>query len=87
MCCPGSEVLVLTSWAWVSSSSKPSLIEYLSYHLNFLSVLVGPSSNYQDYAEFIQGTHIQQRLKQPSATSNGQNGLDKTPELDPSPLV
>ncbi|XP_046898824.1 lysophospholipid acyltransferase 1 [Hypomesus transpacificus] len=67
--------------------SKPSLIEYLSYHLNFLSVLVGPSSNYQDYAEFIQGTHIQQRLKQPSATSNGQNGLDKTPELDPSPLA
>uniref|UniRef100_A0A3B5MKJ5 Membrane bound O-acyltransferase domain containing 1 n=1 Tax=Xiphophorus couchianus TaxID=32473 RepID=A0A3B5MKJ5_9TELE len=63
---------------------KPSLIEYLSYNLNFLSVLVGPCSNYKDYIDFIEGKHISWRLKQHSGTCNGQNGYDKTP--DPSPL-
>uniref|UniRef100_A0A3B5MQ95 Membrane bound O-acyltransferase domain containing 1 n=1 Tax=Xiphophorus couchianus TaxID=32473 RepID=A0A3B5MQ95_9TELE len=62
----------------------PSLIEYLSYNLNFLSVLVGPCSNYKDYIDFIEGKHISWRLKQHSGTCNGQNGYDKTP--DPSPL-
>ena len=64
---------------------KPSLIEYLSYNLNFLSILVGPCSNYKDYIDFIEGRHVSQRLRQHSGTCNGQNGYDKTP--DPSPLV
>lgn len=66
-------------------SVRPSLIEYLSYNLNFLSVLVGPCSNYMDYIDFIEGRHISQRLRQHSGTCNGQNGYDKTP--NPSPLV
>lgn len=66
-------------------SARPSLIEYLSYNLNFLSVLVGPCSNYKDYTDFIEGRHISRRLRQHSGTCNGQNGYDKT--LEPSPLV
>ncbi|KAG7474074.1 hypothetical protein JOB18_001900 [Solea senegalensis] len=64
---------------------RPSLIEYLSYNLNFLSVLVGPCSNYKDYIDFIEGRHISQRLQQHVGICNGQNGYDKTP--DPSPLT
>lgn len=67
--------------------SRPSLIQYLSYNLNFLSVLVGPCSTYQDYAEFIEGRHIHSRLKPPLGTSHGQNGYDGPPEPEPSPLV
>lgn len=63
---------------------RPSLIEYLSYNLNFMSVLVGPCTNYKDYIDFIAGRHISRRLRQHSGTCNGQNGYDKTP--DPSPL-
>uniref|UniRef100_A0A8C7ZW07 Membrane bound O-acyltransferase domain containing 1 n=1 Tax=Oryzias sinensis TaxID=183150 RepID=A0A8C7ZW07_9TELE len=63
---------------------RPSLIEYLSYNLNFLSILVGPCSNYRDYIDFIEGRHISRRLKQHSGSCNGHNGYDKTP--DPSPL-
>lgn len=66
-------------------SEKPSLIEYLSYNLNFLSVLVGPCSNYKDYRDFIEGRHISERLRQQPATCNGHNGSEKT--LEPSPTV
>ncbi|KAG7470122.1 hypothetical protein MATL_G00136310 [Megalops atlanticus] len=60
--------------------SRPSLLEYFSYHLNFLSVLVGPCSNYRDYVEFIEGRHIRNRLA--GATSR-QNGMGTPPELSP----
>lgn len=63
---------------------RPTLIEYLSYNLNFLSVLVGPCSNYKDYIDFIEGRHISWRLKQHTGACNGHNGYGKTPE--PSPL-
>lgn len=66
-------------------SERPSLTEYLSYNLNFLSVLVGPCNNYKDYIDFIEGRHIRRRLSQHSGTCNGQNGYDKLP--DPSPVV
>ncbi|XP_045568931.1 lysophospholipid acyltransferase 1-like isoform X1 [Salmo salar] len=62
--------------------SKPSLIEYLSYNLNFLSILVGPCSHYKDYIDFIEGRHVQRRL---SGSNTGQNGYDKVPE--PSPMA
>ncbi|XP_004077804.1 lysophospholipid acyltransferase 1 [Oryzias latipes] len=62
---------------------RPSLIEYLSYNLNFLSILVGPCSNYRDYIDFIEGRHISRRLKQHSGSCNGHNGYDKTPDLSP----
>ncbi|TRY88563.1 hypothetical protein DNTS_034542, partial [Danionella cerebrum] len=43
--------------------SRPSLLEYLSYNINFMSVLVGPCSNYKDYDEFINGKGVIRRLK------------------------
>ncbi|CAI9585054.1 unnamed protein product [Staurois parvus] len=42
----------------------PTLLEYLSYHLNFMSVLAGPCSNFQDYIAFIEGSHIRSKLKE-----------------------
>lgn len=74
--------LVIAAVLVFSCSVKPSLIEYLSYNLNFLSILVGPCSNYKDYVDFIEGRHISQRLKQHSGMCNGHS---KTPDL--SPLV
>ncbi|KAK7887205.1 hypothetical protein WMY93_026826 [Mugilogobius chulae] len=65
-----------------SACKKPSLIEYLSYNLNFLSVLVGPCSDYKDYIDFIEGRHISSRLQ--AQACNGHNGNKK--QLDPSPL-
>ncbi|KAJ0000207.1 hypothetical protein NQD34_012049 [Periophthalmus magnuspinnatus] len=60
----------------------PSLFEYLSYNLNFLSVLVGPCSDYKDYIDFIEGRHIISRLH--SGACNGQNGYKK--QVEPSPV-
>ncbi|OCT55622.1 hypothetical protein XELAEV_18000386mg [Xenopus laevis] len=59
---------------------KPSFLEYLSYHLNFMSVLAGPCSNFQDYIAFIEGRHIQSKLLNSKA-----NGYTKLP--NPSPNV
>ncbi|KAM7420422.1 hypothetical protein PAMA_014915 [Pampus argenteus] len=67
----------------LSINVRPSFIEYLSYNLNFLSVLVGPCSNYKEYVDFIEGRHISRRLRQHSGACNGQNGYDKTPDLSP----
>lgn len=61
---------------------RPSLIAYFSYNLNFLSVLVGPWSDYKDYTDFIEGRHISSRLH--SHTSNGQNGYKM--HIEPSPM-
>ncbi|XP_037309065.2 lysophospholipid acyltransferase 1 isoform X2 [Pungitius pungitius] len=65
-------------------TERPSLLEYLSYNLNFLSVFVGPCSNFKEYTDFIEGTHIGRRLRHHSGTRNGHNGYEKTPE--PSPV-
>ncbi|KAK3572229.1 hypothetical protein QTP86_027188, partial [Hemibagrus guttatus] len=43
--------------------TEPSLLEYLSYTLNFMSILVGPWSSYRDYTEFIQGQHLHNKLQ------------------------
>lgn len=61
---------------------KPSLVAYLSYNLNFLSVLVGPCSDFKDYVDFIEGRHISSRLH--SQTFNGHNGFKK--QVEPSPM-
>ncbi|KAJ6664475.1 hypothetical protein lerEdw1_007132 [Lerista edwardsae] len=60
---------------------KPSLLEYLSYQLNFMSVIAGPYSNYKDYIAFIEGRHVQMKLLE---VSWKQRGHDKIP--DPSPV-
>ncbi|KAL0963351.1 hypothetical protein UPYG_G00305140 [Umbra pygmaea] len=67
--------------------SKPSLLEYLSYNLNFLSVLVGPCSHYNDYIDFIEGRHLQRRLKRLSESVRGQCGFGKVPEFSPMGAV
>lgn len=41
---------------------KPSFLEYISYHLNFMSILAGPCSNFNEYVGFIEGRHIQSKL-------------------------
>ncbi|XP_051722245.1 lysophospholipid acyltransferase 1 [Ctenopharyngodon idella] len=64
--------------------SRPSLLEYLSYNINFLSVLVGPCCIYKDYIEFIKGQHVQHRLKRVKDIGSQQNGWNKVPE--PSPV-
>ncbi|TSK77035.1 Lysophospholipid acyltransferase 1 [Bagarius yarrelli] len=58
-------------------ASPPSLLEYLSYTLNFMSVLVGPWSSFRDYVEFIEGRHVHNKLK---VTHNGYSAL-----TEPSP--
>ncbi|XP_075069234.1 membrane-bound glycerophospholipid O-acyltransferase 1 [Mixophyes fleayi] len=55
---------------------RPTFLEYLSYHLNFMSVLAGPCSNFQDYVAFIEGRHIQTKLLE---------GKGYTKFLEPSP--
>lgn len=41
---------------------KPSFLEYLSYLLNFMSVIAGPCNNFTDYVAFIEGRHVQMKL-------------------------
>ncbi|XP_058248899.1 lysophospholipid acyltransferase 1 isoform X2 [Hemibagrus wyckioides] len=43
--------------------TEPSLLEYLSYTLNFMSILVGPWSSYRDYTQFIHGQHLHNKLQ------------------------
>ncbi|KAM8966947.1 membrane-bound glycerophospholipid O-acyltransferase 1 [Pelodytes ibericus] len=61
---------------------RPSLLEYLSYHLNFMSVLAGPCSNFKDYVAFIEGNHIQSKLLDIHSKENGHHKLP-----NPSPSV
>ncbi|ETE68526.1 Lysophospholipid acyltransferase 1, partial [Ophiophagus hannah] len=61
--------------------TRPSLLEYLSYHLNFMSIIAGPCSNFKDYIEFIEGRHVQMKLLK---VSWKQRNCDRFP--DPSPV-
>uniref|UniRef100_UPI00398F3835 lysophospholipid acyltransferase 1-like isoform X3 n=1 Tax=Pristiophorus japonicus TaxID=55135 RepID=UPI00398F3835 len=62
-------------------SVRPTLLEYCSYHLNFLGILAGPTSSYKDYIAFIEGNHINVKLIEEHWK---QRGYHKFP--DPSPL-
>lgn len=62
--------------------TKPSLLEYLSYLLNFMSIIAGPCSNYKDYVAFIEGRHVHMKLLE---VNWKQKGYDRLP--DPSPTV
>ncbi|XP_078395424.1 lysophospholipid acyltransferase 1 isoform X3 [Cetorhinus maximus] len=62
-------------------SARPTLLEYCSYHLNFLGILAGPTSSYKDYIAFIEGNHIDMKLIEEHWK---QKGFSKFP--DPSPL-
>ncbi|KAG3288629.1 membrane bound O-acyltransferase domain containing 1 [Ictidomys tridecemlineatus] len=41
---------------------KPSFLEYLSYLLNFMSVIAGPCNHFKDYVAFIEGRHTHMKL-------------------------
>ncbi|MGH0134710.1 UNVERIFIED_CONTAM: hypothetical protein FKN15_032433 [Acipenser sinensis] len=62
--------------------ARPTLLEYLSYNLNFLSILAGPCSNYKDYISFIEGRHIAMKLLERNWKPNGYNRLP-----EPSPAM
>ncbi|XP_063779311.1 lysophospholipid acyltransferase 1 isoform X2 [Pseudophryne corroboree] len=59
---------------------RPTLLEYLSYHLNFMSILAGPCSNFQDYIAFIEGRHVQRKFLEDNSIEKGYATF-----LEPSP--
>ncbi|XP_021116235.1 lysophospholipid acyltransferase 1 isoform X5 [Heterocephalus glaber] len=59
---------------------KPSLLEYLSYLLNFMSVIAGPCNNFKDYVAFIEGRHTHMKLLGVNWKQKGFHSL-----LEPSP--
>ncbi|XP_013921807.1 PREDICTED: lysophospholipid acyltransferase 1-like [Thamnophis sirtalis] len=61
--------------------TRPSLLEYLSYQLNFMSIIAGPCSNFKDYIDFIEGRHVQMKLLK---SGWKQRSCDSFP--DPSPV-
>lgn len=61
---------------------KPTFLEYLSYLLNFMSVIAGPCNNFKDYIAFIEGRHIPTKLLE---VNWKQRGFHSLPE--PSPTV
>ncbi|XP_069469678.1 lysophospholipid acyltransferase 1 [Ambystoma mexicanum] len=63
---------------------RPSLLEYLSYHLNFLSILAGPCSNFRDYIAFIEGRHVHMKLLE--VNWKGKD-YDRLPEPSPNGAV
>ncbi|KAJ7987998.1 hypothetical protein DPEC_G00319060 [Dallia pectoralis] len=59
----------------------PSLLEYFSYNCNFMGILAGPTSSYNDYIAFIEGTPCRRHADhQISAKVIGRHKL-----TDPSP--
>ncbi|CAB1342732.1 unnamed protein product [Coregonus sp. 'balchen'] len=61
----------------------PSLLEYFSYNCNFMGILAGPTSSYNDYIAFIEGTPC--RRNKDHQTNGKINGRHK--QTDPSPNV
>ncbi|KAK1173396.1 lysophospholipid acyltransferase 1-like isoform X1 [Acipenser oxyrinchus oxyrinchus] len=64
--------------------ARPTLLEYLSYNLNFLSILAGPCSNYKDYIAFIEGRHIAMK---PLERNRKPNGYSRLPEPSPAGAI
>uniref|UniRef100_G3WVF9 Membrane bound O-acyltransferase domain containing 1 n=1 Tax=Sarcophilus harrisii TaxID=9305 RepID=G3WVF9_SARHA len=54
---------------------RPSFLEYISYLLNFLSVIAGPCSSYKDYVAFIEGRHIHMKLLEMNWKQKGYSSL------------
>ncbi|XP_045440278.1 lysophospholipid acyltransferase 1 isoform X9 [Pipistrellus kuhlii] len=61
---------------------KPSFLEYLSYLLNFMSVIAGPCNNFKDYIAFIEGRHIHMKLLEVNWKEKGFHSLP-----EPSPMT
>lgn len=58
----------------------PSLLEYLSYNCNFMSILAGPTCSYNDYVAFVEGTAYQPKHLESNGKENG-----KYKQIEPSP--
>ncbi|XP_036205639.1 lysophospholipid acyltransferase 1 isoform X4 [Myotis myotis] len=63
---------------------KPSFLEYLSYLLNFMSVIAGPCNNFKDYIAFIEGRHVHMKLLEVNWKEKGSHSL---PEPSPTGAV
>uniref|UniRef100_A0A8C6DUE6 Membrane bound O-acyltransferase domain containing 1 n=1 Tax=Moschus moschiferus TaxID=68415 RepID=A0A8C6DUE6_MOSMO len=62
----------------------PSFLEYVSYLLNFMSVIAGPCNNFQDYIAFIEGRHTHMKLLEVNWKEKGFHSL---PEPSPTGAV
>jgi lysophospholipid acyltransferase 1/2 len=60
----------------------PSLLEYLSYNCNFMSILAGPACSYNDYMAFIEGSGYHCHGELANGKENGKVKLS-----EPSPKV
>ncbi|XP_072357154.1 lysophospholipid acyltransferase 2-like [Scyliorhinus torazame] len=60
----------------------PSLLEYLSYNLNFMGILAGPLHSFNDYISFIEGRNFEMRTK---PLANGKKSNECLPD-EPSSL-
>eukprot|EP00069_Balaena_mysticetus_P020244 bmy_12645T0 len=64
--------------------AKPSFLEYVSYLLNFMSVIAGPCNNFKEYIAFIEGRHIHMKLLEVNWKEKGFHSL---PEPSPTRAV
>lgn len=62
--------------------AKPSFLEYVSYLLNFMSIIAGPCNNFKDYIAFIEGRHTHMKLLEVNWKEKGFHSLP-----EPSPTV
>ncbi|XP_073081124.1 lysophospholipid acyltransferase 1 isoform X4 [Manis javanica] len=63
---------------------KPSFLEYMSYLLNFMSVIAGPCNNFKDYLAFIEGRQTHMKLLE---VNRKQKGLHSLPAPSPTGAV
>ncbi|XP_032505408.1 lysophospholipid acyltransferase 1 isoform X2 [Phocoena sinus] len=61
--------------------AKPSFLEYVSYLLNFMSVIAGPCNNFKEYIAFIEGRHTHMKLLEVNWKKKGFHSL---PEPSPT---
>lgn len=60
----------------------PTLLEYFSYNCNFMGILAGPTSSYNDYIAFIEGDPRRHRDQEADRKSNS-----RLRQSEPSPNV
>uniref|UniRef100_G3PKX2 Membrane bound O-acyltransferase domain containing 2b n=1 Tax=Gasterosteus aculeatus aculeatus TaxID=481459 RepID=G3PKX2_GASAC len=63
---PGQKMLAIRFVLWM-----PSLLEYFSYNCNFMGILAGPTSSYNDYIAFIEGDPCRHRNQGGDRKSSG----------------
>uniref|UniRef100_A0A3P8Y7Z7 Membrane bound O-acyltransferase domain containing 2b n=1 Tax=Esox lucius TaxID=8010 RepID=A0A3P8Y7Z7_ESOLU len=75
----------ITSLAFEIHDGKrmPSLLEYFSYNCNFMGILAGPTSSYNDYIAFIEGTPCRRHADHQINTK----AVGRHKHTDPSPNV